>query len=82
MWADIARRALDAFSIRREPSDLTVGARRAFLSDSRYAEVVDCALHFGGIGRAFLAQVAIDTGLKLRALTETSKGASEGSWAC
>jgi hypothetical protein len=82
LWADIARRALDAFSIRREPSDLTISARRAFLSDSRNAEVVDCALHFGGVGRAFLAQVAIDTGLKLRAVTETSEGASEGSRAC
>ena len=82
MWADVPRRALDALCVRCEPSDLTVGARRAFLSDSRNAEIVDCAFHLGGIGCAFLTQVAVDTCLKLRSVIETSEGASEGSRAC
>ena len=82
MWADVPRRALDAFCARCEPSDLAVGARRAFLSDSRNAEIVNCALHLGGIGCPFLAQVAVDTCLKLRWVIETSEGASISCRAC
>lgn len=82
MWADVPRRALDALCGRCEPSDLTVGARRAFLSDSRNAEVVDCAFHLGGIGCTFLAQVAVDACLKLRWVIETSEGASKSYRTC